>query len=119
MKKITLALVFLFCFCLPSVWAQQPAPSSKVELMGAVIKEQEVTFAVVLVKKSVLNDKIAADSLIGSLEAPFGGIPVVLMAQDDKGTPSYYGREDIAQFMATVPIENIPWKKYALNYKQR
>lgn len=80
------------------------------ELTGAVIIEQGITFAVVIVRKEALNDTNFADEIIRSLEPTFGGVPVVLMVQDAQGTPSYYGRKDIAQFMSTVPLENIPWK---------
>jgi hypothetical protein len=41
-------------------------------------------------------------------------VPVVLMAQDYHGTPTYYGRQDIARFMADVPLEAIPWKEYTV-----
>ena len=119
MKFFNLILACLLCFSVVPAWAQQNAAQSEVELTGAVIVEQNVTFAVVIVKRSFLNDKNAADSFMEELKAPFGGIPVVLMSQDDKGTPSYYGRPDIVQFMAGVPLENIPWKKYALSYEQR
>jgi hypothetical protein len=40
---------------------------------------------------------------------------VVLMAQDSKGVPTYYGRRDIAKFMANVPLSAVPWKGYSVN----
>jgi hypothetical protein len=45
----------------------------------------------------------------------FGGIPTVLMAQDFQGTPTYYGRSDIAEFMASVPLEAVRWKEYTVS----
>ena len=116
MKNLKLVLLCLLCFCVTPAWAQQHAALPKVEFTGAVIIEQNITFAVVIVKRSYLSDKNAADGLIDSLQPSFGGIPVVLMAQDENGTPKYYGRKDIAQFLMTVPVENIPWKKYSLSY---
>ena len=118
MNSLKFVLACLLCFSVVPAWAQQNAAQQEVELTGAVIVEQNVTFAVVVVKRSFLNDKNAADSFMEELKAPFGGIPVVLMSQDDKGTPSYYGRPDIAQFMASVPLKNIPWKKYAVSYEK-
>jgi hypothetical protein len=40
---------------------------------------------------------------------------VVLMAQDSCGTPTFYGRPDIARFLANVPVGAIPWSEYTVN----
>ncbi len=80
---------------------------------GAVIIEQGVTFAVVIVRRYILDNRAEADKIIRALEHEvFPGLPVVLMAQDGAGTPTYYGRQDISRFMAHVPLSSIPWKKY-------
>ncbi|AFZ28308.1 hypothetical protein Cylst_6529 (plasmid) [Cylindrospermum stagnale PCC 7417] len=85
------------------------------KFQGAVIKEQGVTFAVVVVKEQILDNKTEANKTIQMFQPVFPGIPIVLMAQDFKGSPSYYGRRDISQFMANVPIQSVPWKEYTLN----
>jgi signal recognition particle receptor subunit beta len=82
---------------------------------GAVIKEQGVTFAVVVVKSHILNSRTEADRVIAAFQAVFPDIPVVLMAQDYRGVPTYYGREDISKYMANVPIAAIPWEEYSVN----
>jgi hypothetical protein len=82
---------------------------------GAVIKEQGITFAVVIVKKHLVDNKFEADKAILSFQPLFPRIPVVLMAQDPRGIPTYYGRKDIAKFMANVPLAAVPWKEYSLN----
>jgi hypothetical protein len=82
---------------------------------GAVIREQNVTFALVIVKKHVLDNHIEANSAIRAFGGAFPGLPVVLMAQDSRGRASYYGRSDISKFMARVPLNAIPWKRYTLN----
>lgn len=85
------------------------------KFQGAVIKEQGVTFAVVIVKNSVVSNRSEADRTTQSFHSVFPGIPVVLMAQDHRGTPTYYGRSDIARFLANVPLEAIPWKEYTVS----
>jgi hypothetical protein len=45
----------------------------------------------------------------------FPGMPVVLMAQDHRGVPTYFGRRDISHFMASVPLRAIPWRQYSIN----
>lgn len=85
------------------------------KFQGAVLKEQGVTFAIVIVKRHILNQRPEAEGMIRTLQSYFSGIPVVLMAQDSTGRPTYYGRQDIARFLARVPIHAIPWKEYAIH----
>lgn len=59
---------------------------------GAVIKEQGVTFAIVIVKPHVIDNETEASETIMAFQPAFPGLPVVLMAQDSRGTPTYYGR---------------------------
>lgn len=82
---------------------------------GAVIKEQGVTFAIVIVKKHVLDNRTEAATAIASFQPVFPGLPVILMAQDFAGTPTYFGRPDIVKFLANVPLAAIPWKEYTLS----
>jgi hypothetical protein len=69
----------------------------------------------VIVKHHVLSVASEADEAIESFRPLFPGLPVVLMAQDSCGTPTYYGRPDIAKFMAAVPLSAVPWKDYTVN----
>jgi hypothetical protein len=82
---------------------------------GAVIREQGVTFAVVVVKNHVLNSTHEANQTIASFRPLFPGMPVVLMAQDGSGRPTYYGRPDISKFLSNIIPSRIPWKRYTLN----
>jgi hypothetical protein len=82
---------------------------------GAVIREQGLTFAVVVVKRHVLDNSFEADRAIRSFQPLFPGLPLVLMAQDHQGVPTYYGRRDISQFMASVPLECVPWNEYTVS----
>lgn len=84
-------------------------------IQGAVIREQGVTFAVVVVQRHVIDSGFEADRAIAAFQPLFPGMPVVLMAQDAWGTPTYYGRRDIADFMAGVPLEAIPWREYSVS----
>ena len=84
------------------------------KFQGAVIKEQGVTFAIVIVKKRILDNRNEADKAIQSFGPLFPGCPVVLMAQDHQGRASYYGRKDIADFMANVPLSAVQWKEYTI-----
>lgn len=83
-------------------------------IQGAVIREQGITFAVVIVKPHVIQSHTAAAEAIQTF-TPIFGVPVVLMAQDSRGTPTYRGRRDIAQFMASVSLRAVPWKEYTIS----
>lgn len=82
---------------------------------GAVIREQGVTFAVVVVKKHVLDCGPDAAGAVENFSGVFPGMPVVLMAQDGRGRPTYYGRRDIVNFLSRVSPSRISWRRYTLN----
>lgn len=79
---------------------------------GAIIKEQGVTFGIMIVKNHVLDNPLKRDELVAQASQLFGGIPTVLMGRNYQGRPRYYGRTDIVKFMAPVPLAAIPWKEY-------
>lgn len=85
------------------------------QFVGAKVTEQRVTFGIVIVKPYVLrssSDQLGARRL--GTQA-FGPIPVILMAQDGRGTPTYQGRRDIVNFLSHIAFQRIPWKKYTLS----
>jgi hypothetical protein len=81
---------------------------------GAVVREQGVTFAVVVVKKYVVETTSEAQSAVRSFSPAFPGLPVVLMGQDNSGRATFFGRKDIANFLSTISISRIPWKRYTI-----
>lgn len=81
---------------------------------GAVIREQGVTFALVVVKSHIVQNRIEAGETISAFQPYFPGMPVVLVGQDSRGVPTYFGRPDIARFMASVPMSAVPWKTYTV-----
>ena len=81
---------------------------------GAVIKEQGVTFAIVVVKPYVLNTNSSCEDARAGFAQYFPGMPIILMAQDSRGIPKYQGRKDIVKFLANVHPSRIPWKRYTV-----
>ncbi len=82
---------------------------------GAVIKEQGITFAIVVVKQHVLNSDKERDDARNGFRGIFPGIPIILMAQDSNGVPTYQGRTDIVRFLTHVNPSRITWKRYNYN----
>ena len=85
------------------------------KFQGALVKEQGVTFGIVVVKPHVLSNSSEADSMREFGMRTFGPVPIILMAQNAKGVPTYSGRRDIVNFLAKVPMQVIPWREYTLN----
>ncbi len=82
---------------------------------GALLKEQGVTFGIIVVKPQVLQNTASANTMRMLGRRAFGPIPIVLMAQNGRGIPTYQGRHDIVHFLAKVPMYAIPWREYALS----
>lgn len=82
---------------------------------GAVIKEQGVTFAIIVVKPSVLNSITSRENTRDSFSSVFPGMPIILMSQDGRGVPTYHGRTDIVNFLANIDHRRIPWQTYKMN----
>lgn len=81
---------------------------------GAVIRDQGVTFALVVVKQHVVQSRFDAARAISAFQPCFPGVPIVLVGQDGRGVPTYFGRPDIARFMSGVPMSAVPWKTYTV-----
>jgi len=81
---------------------------------GAIVKEQGVTFGIVITKEHVLNNQLEANRMINDFQLVMGVNPVVLMVQDIHGVPRYYGRDDIVRFLASIDFRRIPWKQYSI-----
>ncbi|MGL6015790.1 MAG: hypothetical protein ACRCZU_06825 [Selenomonadaceae bacterium] len=81
-------------------------------LHGAVIIEQGVTFAIVAVKPEITQYTSRTVQLRHELVPYFPNMPIILVSQDRQGQPHYYGRQDIVEFLKTIRLDQIPWKKY-------
>ncbi|MDO9103673.1 MAG: hypothetical protein Q7U57_01795 [Methylovulum sp.] len=82
------------------------------KIQGAIVREQGVSFAVVIVKQFVIDSQNEFQKAVTSFSSYFPGMPIVLMAQDNRGVPTYRGRKDIVNFLVNVQVSQIPWKEY-------
>ena len=85
------------------------------QVHGAVIREQGQTFAVVKVKEYVVQNSSEANDAIDSFRGLFPGMPIVLAGQSSGGRFTYFGRQDMAQFLASISPSRIPWKVYTFS----
>ncbi len=80
----------------------------------AFVREQGVDFAVVVVKPFVMVSPTAVrNEMVAGYTREFG-CPAVLMAQDPRGDPTYYGRDDLVHFLSGVLVEQLPWREFTL-----
>ena len=79
---------------------------------AAVIKDGRTNFAVVIVKPSVLSSPQTAVKAQVAFAPAFRGMPVVLMAQDESGVPSFHGRQDLVGFLRDVNLDYVKWRVY-------
>ena len=73
-----------------------------------------MTFGVLVVKPHVLNDPTSGAQMRAFGVKAWGSIPIVLMAQDGRGTPTYEGRPDLVRFLTKIFVEQIPWKHWSI-----
>ena len=69
---------------------------------------------IVLVDLTTASGPGEADLVIADMQRRFG-VPIVLMGQQEDGTPIYYGDEDLKNRLTAVPVDRMPWKEYTLN----
>ena len=79
---------------------------------GSVIIEQGVTFAIIMVQPVITQYTVRSVQFRRAIHPYFPRMPILLLSQDKDGTPHYYGRKDIVEFLKTVPLDKIPWKTY-------
>ncbi|MGA7676230.1 MAG: hypothetical protein WCA78_14440 [Rhizomicrobium sp.] len=77
-------------------------------LEAALIKEQGVTFAVVSVRDSVIDNSNEAQRMAHAMSLRFRCPTVLIGAQRHR----LYGRRDLVAFLSHVHISQLPWKRW-------
>lgn len=85
------------------------------KLQGAIVKEQGVTFAIVIVKPSAMQTSHDSEKTREALRELFPDLPIVLASQDSRGSFVYQGRNDLVKFLASIVPSRIPWKEYTVS----
>lgn len=80
----------------------------------ALVREHGVRFAVVVVRPSVMSGlKRERDEAVRAFSAEFG-VPAVLMVQNSRGIPTYYGRPDLLGLLSTICVDQLPWQEFTM-----
>jgi hypothetical protein len=81
-------------------------------VQAAAISVQGTRMVVVLVRREVIDDPGEAALVQGAMQTRFGGAPVVLMGQDEDGTPHFQGEPALLALLQGLPIERMPWTSH-------
>lgn len=87
------------------------------KIQGSIVKEQGVTFAIIIVKPHAMSSSSESDKTRATFQALFPGLPLILASQDLRGVFRYQGRHDIVDRLAvlTDPLSQIPWMDYTVS----
>jgi len=83
------------------------------QVVGSIVEEQGIRFAVLQVPAYRVESQQEAEEAIASYARLFPSLPVVLMAVGGAAGTTYWGRQDLASFMARQPPASITWQKFS------
>lgn len=100
-------------------WADDLLPTSACEpvdvdaarFIGATIRLFDVEVLVVQVALRVIGDRGEAPALVAAFQARFKRT-IVLVAQDRRGVPTFFGPGPIAMVLSKIPFEALTWQRY-------
>lgn len=82
------------------------------QMTAALVREQGVTFAVVLVKNHVVLSQQQSSETIRSASVALGCPLVVLMGETNRKLRG--NRNDVVRFVANLHPSRLPWKKWTV-----
>lgn len=88
------------------------------KVTGAFIKEQGVSFAIVVVEDKVLSPMFSSserEEIRASYECLFPAkVPILLMGGYRTPAPAYHGNKDLVSFLQNIDVRRIPFSVYTL-----
>lgn len=91
--------------------AREPVDVDAARFIGATIQLFDVEVLVVQVAPRVISDRGEAPALVAAFESRFKRT-IVLVAQDHRGIPTFFGPGPIAKVLSKIPFEALAWKRY-------
>ena len=70
--------------------------------------------SVVLVALNLINSPGEAHMATADISTLFPGAEVVLMGKEEDGTPHFHGSDQLINLLASIPLEQMPWRSYSL-----
>ena len=82
------------------------------QLHAAVVREQNITFVVAMMKDHVLNNPTMADQQIQAVASALGCSLVVLMGEGNRKLRG--NRKDVVDFVSRIHPSRLPWKTWTI-----
>jgi len=83
---------------------------------GALVNVRRMKFGLIQVEKQVVDNPAEAERLATAFKPLFPNLPVALISLDAEGFSSgQYGPPDILEFLGSVDLTRVGWKKYNVN----
>jgi hypothetical protein len=83
---------------------------------GALVNVRRMKFGLVQVEKAVVDNPAEADKIIAAFKPVFPNLPVAVITLDSDGFPvGQHGPADILDFLGSVDLTRVGWKKYNVN----
>lgn len=84
------------------------------EFTAAIVKEQDATCVIVIVKSDVVENKYLAEDAHRLFSKFFPLMTVILMAQDARGDGVFWGPDELVKALSKTKPEYFPWKQYSV-----
>lgn len=84
------------------------------EINAAVVRHEEFTFVVIIVKREVLQNSFSTRQARDIFRRYFPLYPVILMAQDERYNPVFDGPEEIVDYLLEIDVQMLPWSTYTI-----
>ena len=83
---------------------------------GALVNVRRMKFGLVQVEKQVVDNPAEAERLALAFKPLFPNLPVALISLDAEGfSTGQHGPADILDFLGSVDLTRVGWKKYNIN----
>lgn len=84
------------------------------EINAAIVRNDEFTFVVIIVKREVLENSFTSKQARDIFRKYFPLYPIVLMAQDVKYNGIFDGPDEIVEYLSEIDIQKLPWSTYTI-----
>ncbi|AFM40939.1 hypothetical protein Desaci_1962 [Desulfosporosinus acidiphilus SJ4] len=84
------------------------------QITGAVVNEQGLKFAIVVVNHDVVQNISENEKALDAYRYLFPDMPIILLGHDWQGKSAYYGQKDLVDFLAQIDPQRIPWRRYVI-----
>lgn len=84
------------------------------DINAAVVRDDEATFVVIIVKKEVMDNRFSIRQARDIFKKYFPLYPIVLMAQDERYNEVFDGPAELVESLTEIDVRKLPWNTYTV-----